>query len=131
MDVFWKAMGTALVGVVLTLALERQSKDFSLLLTLTVCGLMAIAALTFLSPVLDYLGDLCAMADLQQGMLYALLKVFGIGMSGEIAASVCADAGNTSLGKGIRFLSNAAILYLSIPIFSSLMDLIRQILSEV
>ena len=71
------------------------------------------------------------MADLQQGMLYALLKVFGIGMSGEIAASVCADAGNTSLVKGIRFLSNAAILYLSIPIFSSLMDLIRQILSEV
>ena len=89
MDVFWKAMGTALVSVVLTLALERQSKDFSLLLTLTVCGLMAIAALTFLCPVLDYLGDLCAMADLQQGMLYALLKVFGIGMSGEIAASVC------------------------------------------
>ena len=131
MDVFWKALGTALVSVVLTLALERQSKDFSLLLTLTVCGLTAIASMAFLRPVLDYLGELCAMADLQQGMLYALLKVFGIGMSGEIAASVCSDAGNSSLGKGLRFLSNAAILYLSIPICSSLMDLLNQILREV
>lgn len=131
MDVFWKALGTALVSVVLTLALERQSKDFSLLLTLAVCGMTALAAVTFLRPVLDYLGELCAMADLQQGMLYALLKVFGIGMSGEIAASVCSDAGNSSLGKGLRFLSNAAILYLSIPIFSSLMDLLNQILREV
>lgn len=131
MDVFWKALGTALVSVVLTLALERQSKDFSLLLTLAVCGMTGIAAVTFLRPVLDYLGELCAMADLQQGMLYALLKVFGIGMSGEIAASVCSDAGNSSLGKGLRFLSNAAILYLSIPIFSSLMDLLNQILREV
>ena len=131
MDAFWKALGTCLVSVVLTLALERQSKDFSLLLTLAVCGLTAIAAITFLRPVLDYLGQLCAMADLQQGMLYALMKAFGVGMAGEIAASVCSDAGNSSLGRGIHFLSNAAILYLSIPIFSSLMDLLVQILNEV
>lgn len=131
MDVFWKALGVSLVSVILTLALERQSKDFSLLLTLAVCGLTAIAAVTFLRPVLDYLGELCSMADLQQGMLYALMKAFGIGMAGEIAAAVCSDAGNSSLGRGIHFLSNAAILYLSIPIFSSLMDLLVQILREV
>lgn len=130
MDLFWKMLSIALVSVVLTLALERQSKDFSLLLTLGTCGLAAIAAVTFLRPVLDFLWQLEALADLHSGMLHTLLKIFGIGMSGEIAASVCSDGGNTSLGKGLRFLSGAAILYLSLPIFSALTELVTQILNE-
>ncbi len=131
MDIFWKALAAALVSAILTLALDRQSRDFSLLVTVAACGMIAIVAAKFLSPVLDYLGQLEALGDLRSDLLLSLVKIFGIGMSGEMAASVCTDAGNSSLGRGLRFLSNAAILYLSIPIFSSLTSLLVQILEDV
>ncbi len=131
MDLFWKTLGAALVSGILTMVLDRQSRDYSIMVTVATCGMMAIVAAKFLSPVLDYLGKLETLGDLRSDMLLELLKIFGIGMSGEMAATVCIDAGNSSLGKGIRFLSNAAILYLSIPIYASLTGLLVQILGDV
>ncbi len=131
MDLFWKTLGAALVSVILRLALERQNRDFSLLITIAACGMISIVAAKFLEPVLDYFGKLEQLADIRSDLLLALLKIFGIGMSGEMAAAVCTDAGNGSLGKGLQFLTNAAILYLSIPVFSSLTDILIQILGEV
>ena len=131
MDIFWKTLAAALVSAILTLALDRQNRDFSLLVTVAACGMIAIVTAKFLSPVLDYLGQLESLGDLRSDLLLALVKIFGIGMSGEMAAAVCTDAGNSSLARGLRFLSNAAILYLSIPIFSSLTSLLMQIIGDV
>lgn len=131
MEIFWKALGAALLCVVLTVTLERQGKDFSMLLTLCVCVMLAITASNYLEPILEYLSQLESLGDLRSDMLQKLMKIFGIGMAGEMAASVCTDAGNSSLGKGLRLLSNMAILYLAIPIFTSMTDLLVQILNEV
>lgn len=131
MDLFWKTLGAALISTILVLVLERQNRDFSLLVTLAASIMIAIAAGKLLEPVIDFLGELEDLGNLSGDMLLCLIKVFGIGMTGEIASSVCSDAGNSSLGKGLRFLTNAAILYLSIPIFSSLTDLFLQILGDV
>ncbi len=131
MELFWKTLSAALVSAILVLILERQNRDFSLLVTLAASAMIAIAAARLLEPVIDFLGELEALGDLSSDMLLALIKVFGIGMTGELAASVCADAGNSSLGKGLHYLTNVAILYLSIPIFSSLTDLFLEILGDV
>ena len=131
MDVFWKTVGAALVSTILILALERQNRDYSILVTIAASAMVTIAAARLLEPVISFLGELESLGNLSSDLLLTLIKVFGIGMSGEIASSVCNDAGNSSLGKGLRFLSNAAILYLSIPVFSSLTDLFLQILGDV
>ncbi len=131
MDVFWKTVGAALVSTILILALERQNRDYSILVTVAASAMVTIAAARLLEPVISFLGELESLGNLSSDLLLTLIKVFGIGMTGEIAASVCNDAGNSSLGKGLRFLSNAAILYLSIPVFSSLTDLFLQILGDV
>ena len=131
MDVFWKTVGAALVSTILILALERQNRDYSILVTIAASAMVPIAAARLLEPVISFLGELESLGNLSSDLLLTLIKVFGIGMTGEIAASVCNDAGNSSLGKGLRFLSNAAILYLSIPVFSSLTDLFLQILGDV
>lgn len=131
MDLFWKTLGAAFISTILVLVLERQSRDFSLLVTLAAAMMITIAGVRLLEPVVDFLGELEALGDLSGDMLLSLMKVFGIGMTGELAASVCSDAGNSSLGKGIRFLTNSAILYLSIPVFTSLTDLFLQLLGDV
>ena len=131
MDDFLKVIGGVLIALVLWLCLQKQEKDIALLLTLTVCLLVACIALKAMSPVLDFLRQLEAMGQLQDGILGILLKAVGIGMVSELAAMVCADAGNGSLEKTIRLLGTVTMLTVSLPIFQTLLTLIQELLGTV
>ena len=131
MGYFWKATAGVLVAVVLGLSLDRQGKDFFVLLTMAVCAMAAGAAFLYLEPVLDFLCELEALSQLQEDMLGILLKCVGIGVVAELASMICNDSGNTSLGKQLQMLGSSVILYLSVPVFRSLLELIQDILGEV
>ena len=118
-----------LLAVVLGLSLGKQ-KDIGVLLTMAVCCMVAMIAISYLEPVLDFLRELETLGDLQGDMLGILLKAVGIGLVSEIAGLVCTDAGNGSLGKTLQMLGSAVILYLSLPIFTAMLELIREILRE-
>lgn len=130
MGLFWRATGLLLVALVLGLTLEGEGKRFAVVLTAAACCLAAGAAVEYLEPVVDFLRRLEDLGQLPQEMLGILLKVVGIGLTAQIAAMVCSDAGNAALGKQLQLLSTAAILYLSLPLFSSLLGLIQEILGE-
>ena len=119
MSLFWKAAAAVLLAVVLGLSLGKQ-KDIG----------VAMIAISYLEPVLDFLRELETLGDLQGDMLGILLKAVGIGLVSEIAGLVCTDAGNGSLGKTLQMLGSAVILYLSLPIFTAMLELIREILRE-
>ena len=131
MEAFWKTLGAVFVSALLYLMLEHRSRDYALLLTLAACVLVFVTAARFLSPVLTFLGELETLGNLSSDALKTLIKIFGIGIAGELASSVCQDAGNASLGKSLQFLTGAAIFYLSIPVFSALIQLIQEILHQV
>lgn len=131
MAIFWKAAAAVLITVILCLALGKQEKDISAILSMTVCCMVMVSVLIYLEPVLDFLRELEAVGDLKGDYLGILLKALGIGLVAEIASCVCADAGNTSLGKSIHTLGSAVILYLSLPVFRSLMEMLSRILERI
>lgn len=131
MGLFWKATAAVLITVVLVLAQGKQGQDFGLLLTMAVCSMVCFLAISYLEPVLDFLRELESLSQLQGDMLGILLKAVGIGLVAELAAMICTDGGNASLGKTLQMLGGAAILCLSLPILRAMLDLIRQILGEV
>ena len=100
----------------------------ALVLILMVSVLVLVAAMEYLRPVIDFLDRLRQMGNLPGELVTVLLKVTGISLLTEIAALVCADSGNASLGQGLRILSTGVILSLSIPIFQVLLDLVQKIL---
>ena len=131
MDLVYKITAAALVTTVLTLVVRREEKDFVRLLTMAGCAMAGIVLLTFLEPVLSFLSTLQTLGDLSGDMLLILMKAVGVGLVAEIAGMVCADGGNASLGKVIQLVGSAVILWLSLPIFQMLMDLMIRILGEV
>ncbi len=131
MALFWKAAAGALLAAILSLALGKWSKDMSVLLSMAVSCMIAMIIVAYLEPVLDFLRQLESLGDLQGDMLGILLKALGIGLVAEIAGIVCTDAGNSSLAKSLQLLGGAVILWLSIPIFNALLDLIQDILGGV
>ena len=131
MGTFYQAAGLVLVASVLGLVLAKQGKEMTVMLTIGVCCMVLVAAIAFLKPVLEFMHQLESLGKLNSQMVQILFKVVGIGMVSEISGMICADAGNASMGKALQMLSNAVILWLSIPVFQTLLELIQQIVGGI
>ncbi len=128
MDSFFRGVAGILVAVVLILALGKQGKETGMLLSIMVCAMAGLLAVGFLSPVVTFLRQLQQTCQLDEGMLETLLKVVGIALTAELGSLVCADVGNAALGKVLQYLGGAAVLWLSLPMFSALLELVEEIL---
>lgn len=131
MDTYWKTIAGMLIAMILWVCLQKQEKDAALLLSLAACILGISVALKALSPVLDMLRQLETLGKLENGILSVLMKVAGIGLVTELAGMICADAGNSTLEKTIRFLGSITMLTLSVPVFQMLLKLIQEILGSI
>ena len=130
MTLFLKTSGTVLLSLILVLTLKSHNKEIGTILAIAVCCISAIAALRYLQQVLAFLQTLEALGELDNTMVKTLLKVTGIGILTEIINLVCKDSGNESMGKVLQLLGTSVILYLSLPLFHALIELILQILGE-
>lgn len=128
MESFWQGAAAVLIGCILTIILGKQGKDAALLLTLAVCCMVGLLAVRYLRPVVDFMDQLAKTGNLEDDMLQILLKVVGIGLVGELATLICTDAGNSSMGKAIQLLTSASIIWISLPMLSRFLELLREIL---
>ena len=130
MDGFLGACGAVFLAIILIVNLSGHRKDMAALLTLAVCIMVALVAVQYIRPVLEFVVELEEIGGLDGEMIRILLKITGIGMISEIVAPVCADTGNASVGKSLQFLAVMVMLALSIPLFRSLILVIQEILGQ-
>lgn len=126
MELYFKGAAGILLAAVLGLALQKQEKDLSAVLTAAVIAMAAVLMLRLLEPVTELLRQLEQVGNLRSDALELLLKAAGIGLTAEVAGLVCADAGNAALAKMLRLLGTAAILCLSVPMFTVLLECITE-----
>lgn len=131
MTLFWKTIGGILIAAVLCIVLEKQGKDFSLVLTVVVCAMVVVSAAAYVQPIIDFLHKVEHIGRLQSDLVAVVFKAAGIGLGAEITSMICSDAGNQSLGKITQILGTTVIIYLSIPVFTDFLELIQQILTQV
>ena len=118
------------MGLILTLVVGRQSRDLSLLLSLAVCVLLCLGAMEFLQPVMELLRELRRLGELDGEAVSILLKCAGIGMLSELAGLLCADCREGAMGKALQIWSNAAILWLSLPLLRQVLTMIGEVLAK-
>ena len=128
MDDFWRTTALVLLTVILSLSLDKTERDISAVMGIVALCVAACAAVTILNPVLNYLVELQRLFHLPDGLISILLKAVGIALVAELSASICADAGNASLGKMLQILGGAAVLTLSVPMFRTLMTIIKEMI---
>ena len=128
MDDFWKTTALVLLTVILSLSLDKTERDISAVMGIVALCIAACTAVTILEPVLNYLVELQRLFHLPDDLISILLKAVGIALVAELSASICADAGNASLGKMLQILGGAAVLTLSVPMFRTLMTIIKEMI---
>lgn len=128
MSMFLKAAAGVIVAVVLCIVLSRSGKDFSLLLSLLVCCTVIGIGIYYLESVFAFFDKLQAVGNLDGDKISIVLKATGIGLLSEVTNLICVDAGYGTLGKSLKVLATAVVLWLALPLLESLLDLLDIIL---
>ena len=121
----------ALIAVILGTVVARSGKDISVLLSLAACCAILWTAMGYLKPVVDLMGTLADLSGLDGSWIGVVFKTVGIGLLSQIAGLICADAGNSALGKVVEILACAAVLWLSIPLIQALLELIQEMTGKI
>lgn len=131
MDIFIRASAGILIALICYLILSKYGRDISTLLTITVCTIIAIAAFQYIDPIIDLIRSLEHLGNIDSQMVQILLRSVGIGFLAEITSLVCIDSGNAAMGKTLQLLGGIVILWLSIPLFREMIELIKEILQTI
>lgn len=131
MELFLQAVALVLIAAVLGLMIGSQQKHMAVLLSLAVCCMVCVSAVSYLTPVVDFLRQLQDLAGVSNEVLTILLKAAGISLLSELAVLICSDAGESVLGKAIQLLTNGALLWISLPLLEQLVALLQEVLSSV
>ena len=131
MEIFLKAAAVVLLAVIMCLVIAKRDKDMALILASVACCIVITGALQYLQPVFQFLEKLQSLSGIDPDFFQILLKSVGIGLIAEIAALICADVGNAALGKSLQVMATTVILWLSLPLFNALLDLIQNILGAI
>lgn len=131
MNIFWKTAAGVLTAVILWINLNKSNRDISVLLTMAVCAMALIGASAFLQPIVAFFQKLQTVGQLDNDLVSVVLRIVGIGVVTEIAVLICKDAGNESMGKTLQLVSTVTALWMSIPVFESLISLLDKILGAI
>ena len=116
----------AVTAAALGLLLRSRSRESAFLLTLAagVAVLMAVAG--EILPLVGQLRDWTDRTTLPAAPLTAVLKAVGIALAGELAAHYCRDAGESGLAKAVELAEQIAILTVSLPLLTQVLELIGE-----
>ena len=131
MDTFLKASAGVIIGLVLHIILLKQGKEFSVLITIIVCCILATVAMSIMEPILQFVKRVQDTGQLHTDSLKILVKAIGISLVGELVSLLCIDAGNAALGKMLQILTTVVITWLSLPLLTTFLELIEDILKNV
>ena len=121
MEAFWKITGAVLLSLVLGMTVDKQERDIGLVLSMLVCCLAGLGAVSCLEPAMDFFWELQAAVGFPAGLLTSLIKAVGIAL---------VAAGKAALGKMLQMLGSAAVLTLSLPLFRELMRILKEMVRD-
>ena len=123
-----KIIGIGLVALIIIILLKQYKPEFAIYISLLAGVLILLLVMDQLTQVILLLQSLASKASINSTFLAILLKITGIAFLAEFAVSVCKDAGEGAIASKIEIGSKIIIIAMSIPIISSLLEIILKIL---
>ena len=127
MDVI-KIIGIGLLTLIIIIILKQYKPEFVIYVSLIAGALILFLVMDKLAGIVDILSNLSNKAGINNQFLGILLKITGIAFLTEFAVSICNDSGETAIASKIDLGGKIIIIAISIPIISSLLELIIKIL---
>ena len=112
-----KIIGVALIALIIIILLKQYRPEFAIYISLLTGVLILVLVMDELQGVITLLQSLANKASIN-----------GIAFLSEFAVSICKDSGEGAIASKIEIGSKIIIISMSIPIISSLLEIILKIL---
>lgn len=127
MDVI-KIIGIGLIALIIIILLRQYKPEFAFYVSIIAGVLILILVMDKLTGIFDLIKSIANKTSINTSFINLLIKITGIAFLSEFAVSLCKDSGESAIASKIEFGSRVIIISMSIPIISSLLELVIKIL---
>lgn len=123
-----KIIGIGMISLIVIIVIKQYKPEFTLYISIIAGILIFTIALQKMGAIVNLIKNISGKAGINGEFLSILLKITGIAILTEFATSVCKDSGEAAIASKIELGSKVIIISMSIPIISSLLELMLKIL---
>lgn len=123
-----KIIGIALIALIVIILLKQYRPEFAVYISLLAGVLILVLVMDKLTGIVNLLQSLADKTSINGTFLTLLIKITGIAFLSEFAVSICKDSGEGAIASKIEIGSKIIIISMSIPIISSLLEIILKVL---
>ena len=123
-----KIIGIGLLALIIIVILKQYKPEFAIYVSMIAGVLILVLSIQKLTGIINLLQSFANKTYINKSFLSILLKITGIAFITEFAVSICSDAGEKAIASKIEIGSKVIIIAMSIPIITSLLELVIEIL---
>ena len=123
MDVV-KIVGMGLIISLCVILIKQVKPEMSFAVLVAGSIIMISMIFEYFTNVFGVLDTIINATGIDQELFQIVLKIIGIGYIIEFGAGLCNDTGNTSIGEKMLLAGKILILVISLPIVTSLFDIV-------
>jgi len=123
-----KIIGIGLLALIIIVILKQYKPEFAIYVSMIAGVLILVLSIQKLTGIINLLQSLANKTYINKSFLSILLKITGIAFITEFAVSICSDAGEKAIASKIEIGSKVIIIAMSLPIITSLLELVIEIL---
>ncbi len=127
MEIF-KIIGIGLISLIIIIMLKQYKPEFAIYVSILAGILILYLVMDKLTGIINLINSIANKASVNTKFIALLMKITGIAFLSEFAVSICKDSGESAIASKIELGSKIVIISMSIPIITSLLELIIKIL---
>ncbi len=125
----FKIIGVAIVTALTVIILKTVKPELAFAAMLAGIILLLLSALEILQETFSIFNELVQITGIDNSIVKILLKIIGVGYLTEFSSDLITDFGSASLASKVELCGKVTIFALSLPILTSLLNLIRDFLN--
>ena len=123
-----RIIGIGLIALIIIILLKQYKPEFAIYISLLTGVLILLLVADELSGIISLLQSFADKVSINSTFLVLLIKITGIAFLSEFAVSICKDSGEAAIASKIEIGTKIIIISMSIPIISSLLEIILSVL---
>lgn len=123
-------VGLAVLSAVLCVIVRQMKPELALGVSIA-CGVILMGAvISMLAPSVELISQLTESAGLDGGYSRTLFKALAVCYISQLGSDCCRDAGESAIASKIELAGKAAVVVISLPVFSSLAEMVTELLGK-
>ncbi len=123
-----KIIGIALIALIIIIMLKQYRPEYAIFISILTGILILFLVMDRLTGIINLIESIQNKFSINTQFIALLIKITGIAFLSEFAVSICKDSGEAAIASKIELGSKIIIISMSIPIISSLLEIILKIL---